>query len=166
VLIEAASGPHKRRGFGEGSARMAEGSEKQETSVYVDSTTGSPPFDSQRPGTAHLVLEQFEGHGVSDRKIIERGALAHVAAMEKDFAIVRQADEPVALADEQADNPPRARRPTVLVRSGGPGLASRRHLSDGASRVLAHVATSAVPNVDAENRRRRTRRYWFSDGPR
>jgi hypothetical protein len=82
----------------------------RETSVQADSATPSPRLDSQPPGTAHVVLEQFERHGVANGKIIERRALAHVAAVEKDFTIVRQPDEPMALADEQRDNSSRAWR--------------------------------------------------------
>src|SRR5215467_13561910 len=105
---------------------MAEGSEKREALVYAiqDSGTGPPSLDSQPPWTAHLVLEQFERHVVANGKIIERRALAHVAAVKKHFAIVGQPNEPMALADEERDNSPRAWGAAAFRRWNGRGLAS------------------------------------------
>jgi hypothetical protein len=147
---------------------MAEDSEKQEPSVYVDSTTRSPSVDSLCARTADVIFEQFEGHRVTHLEIIERRALEHVAAMEKDFSIVRQPDEPVALADEQRDNSAGAGRAAAFCWSTGRGLASRCRLSDGTSILSGHVTTSAAPSADDESgRRRRTRRcVRLSDGPR
>lgn len=67
----------------------------------------SPPLYMQRAGTAHGVVQQLECDGVADGQIIERRILLHVAAMKEDLATACEADEPVALPDEQLDDPPR-----------------------------------------------------------
>jgi hypothetical protein len=48
------------KAFGRVRAGVAEGSEKRKTPVYAESATRSPPLDSQAPGAAHVVLDQFE----------------------------------------------------------------------------------------------------------
>ena len=50
---------------------MAEGSEKREMSVYVDSATRPPPLDVHGAGTTHAVLEQLEPDGVANFEFIE-----------------------------------------------------------------------------------------------
>jgi len=142
---------------------MAEGSEKQEMSVYAFSATGPSPLDAQRAWTADVIVEQLEGECVADREFVERGAVAHVAPMEEHVATGRQPDEPVALADEERHDAARARHATAFRRRRRRHLASRRRLSDGAARVLAHVLTSAVPTADdvtGHHRNRRRARLW------
>ena len=148
---------------------MAEGSEKRNAIVYADSGARTPSLDSQPPWTAHRILEQFERHVVADGKIIERRALAHVAAVEKHFATVGRPNEPMALADEERDNSSRAWGAAAFRRWNGRGLASGCFLPDRCSMVPGHAATSAALSArDDErcHRRRRTRRCARpSDGP-
>ena len=148
---------------------MAEGSEKQEQSVYALSATGPSRFDLQGTRTADAVLEQLECHRVSNGEFIEGRAVTHVASVKKNIATVRQADEPVALADEQRDDSTGSGRAAAFRGTLRRVLASRRRSSDSAPRVLAHVVTSGVPTVADANRHRNRRhrhRVLPSDGLR
>ena len=162
VGIGLASGPLKHQGFGEGSAGMTG---TQKSSVSVDSATW-PPCNLDRTRAADLVVEKIEPHVVANGEVIERKALAHVAPVEEDFPIVRQPDEPVALADEQRHDSARFRCALPFRRPAPGDLASRRRLSDGASSARAH-ATSGAPADDATGHRRNRRRCApLLDGPR
>jgi hypothetical protein len=141
---------------------MAECSEKQMTSVYVDSATRSPRVDLYGSRAANRVFDQLERDTVADRKCIERHALAHIAAMKKDVATIAEPYEAVTLADDQRGDSADARNAVALSRPAG-DVASRRCLANGVPRVLAHVPTSAVPSGDEATARRCG---WPSDGPR
>jgi len=88
---------------------MAEGSEKQEGASIVGSAPLGPPYDADCSSAAHGILEQLEGDGIADHEIVERCALLHVAAMKVDRATAAEADEPVALPEQQLDDAPRRR---------------------------------------------------------
>jgi hypothetical protein len=61
--------------------------------------------DAQRTRSAHQILQQFKSHGIADLEIIETGAFLYIRAMKKDFSGVWQADETMALAKEEFDDP-------------------------------------------------------------
>jgi hypothetical protein len=119
---------------------MAEGSEKQTASIRDTclSASGGSAFDLHRAGTADVVLEQLEDDRVANPECVERGALTQVAAVEEDVAAVREPDVAMPLANQERDDPARARPATAFHGSAHRTFASRRCLPDSASRVLAH----------------------------
>src|SRR5438477_6543093 len=64
-----------------------------------------PPSDAERTRAADGVLEQLEGDGIAHDQLVERRAVAHVAAVKVDLAIVQHADEAVPLPDEELHDP-------------------------------------------------------------
>jgi hypothetical protein len=52
------------------------------------------------------VLEQLELHQIADLEVVERRPFLQIAAMEVHLSALRQPDEPVALTDQNSDNPP------------------------------------------------------------
>jgi len=110
------------------------------SSGYGPSATRLAPIDLHRAGTADAVVEELEGHRVANREFVEGHPFTHVAAMEEHLLTVRQADESVALADHEGDNPSRARCAAPLEWAWRTD-ASRRPLFNSASPLLAHVYT-------------------------
>jgi hypothetical protein len=95
--------------------------------------------NAQRAWTTNGIVEQFERKDFSDCQVTKPCALAQVAPVEEDAAAISKSDEAVSLPEHQRDDAARAGR---ALRCCGPprlGLASRRRVSDGASRVLHHV---------------------------
>jgi hypothetical protein len=67
---------------------------------------GSPTWPShhaQRTRPAHGILEQLKTDAIADSKIIERSAVAQIAAMKENLAIL-QTDETVTLTNEELGN--------------------------------------------------------------
>jgi hypothetical protein len=121
-------------------------------------------FERARP--ADGIVEELELNRIANGKIIERSTVAHVAAMKKHLAMVREPDEAVALSHQQRDDSARARHAATLGPPWSDAAGSRRRSSNDAS-LLAHVTTSAVPTVgDAMDRRRSRRFLRISVAPR
>ena len=81
-------------------ARAAEGSEKQETSVYAGSPIPLARSHPQRTCAADRVLEHFERDGIADDEFVEGRAVAHIRAVKKNLATPGHTDVPVSLSDE------------------------------------------------------------------
>jgi hypothetical protein len=71
---------------------------------------------AQRARAAHRVLEQLERDGIANLEVIERGALLQIRAMKINLAPIRQADEPVALTNQEVHNPTGHERATGNTR--------------------------------------------------
>ena len=119
-----------------------------------DSATRLLWFDVYGSRAAHPVVEQLERDVVADCKSVERDAVTQIAAMEKNLATIREPDETVALADEQHDDSTNARCAASVRRPAGSHVTSGRRLLNGASRVVTHGLTSAVPTGDDSTPRR------------
>jgi hypothetical protein len=99
-----------------------------------------PAADPQRAGAADRVFEQLEADAIADHQVVDRAAFADIGAMEEDFAIVGQTDEPVSLADQQLDDSPVRHDASMLDRAGAGVPRGRRRLTGGAIEVRAHVS--------------------------
>lgn len=83
-------------------------------------------------------------------------------------ALVRAQARMAEGSEKRSGQYTRAQSAAAFRRSPGRDLASRRRLSDSASRVLAYLVTSGVPTVAAANARHRNRHHCLrpSDGLR
>jgi hypothetical protein len=72
---------------------------------------------SKRTWTADVIVEQFKRHDVAYRKVVERGALLYVAAMEIDLASIPHTDESVSLPTEKFCDPALRRPATWTIRA-------------------------------------------------
>jgi len=131
--------PSQARALVRALAGAAEGSEKQETSVYAGSARPSSVSHAKRACAADGILEQLERDGIADDEIVERGALGDVAPMKEHLAIVCQADEPVTLADEQLRDSARGHDSVCIGGTLGGVSSGGRRLPDGAMKPFAQV---------------------------
>lgn len=68
------------------------------------SPTSRVSHDPHRTRSAHRVLEQLECDVITEVEIIECSPFLHITAMEEDLAIIPQADETIALANQELGN--------------------------------------------------------------
>src|SRR5438552_9738879 len=124
---------------------------------------GSPagPPDVQRTRSTDGVLEQLERDHVADPQIVERRAFLHIRTMEEDVALVREADEAMALPDQQLGNSAGGMLAVTLGWSWYfSGAHGRRSFADHTVKVFAaHVGLGRSPRAYQRGSDRR-RREW------
>jgi hypothetical protein len=156
LRVEVPNDTLTSEGFGEGSARLAEDSEKRDWRSIPGLAQSPATFHTQRTSAADGILQQFEAHGIPDDEIVERGAFLEVVPMETDLACVGETDEAVASPNQQLHVRPLDTTPRRSAGRAGPA-ARPGHLSSGAAGRLYHGPTSAVL-ADGGHRRNRRRR--------
>jgi hypothetical protein len=85
--------------------------------------SASAAGDAHGPRATHRVLQQVERHRIAHSQVVERGAFAKVTSVKKDLLLVPEQDPPVALANEESDDPTRS---WATARLGGPRACVQR----------------------------------------
>jgi hypothetical protein len=97
-----------------------------------------------RACTADAILQQLEDHSITDAQVVDRCPIAQICPMEVDLAIIRCANESVALTNEQLCDTAEGDLTVWLQWSLPGGSVCTYYRSNRAIEILAHDVRDLV----------------------